>query len=233
MKRRDFNARMLIGTASAAGLPVGLTACATTGEKPKGVTGVDTHAHVFHRSLPFVPGRRYTPTYDAPVERYLAVLQANAISNGVVIPISILGTNNDYTLEAIRINSGRLRGVAVVDPEKDIDRLKALAAGGIAGIRFNLIGKPVPELKTGAWRRLIDGCNALDWQVEVYDDAERLPFSLTPLLDLGANVVVDHFGKPDVKLGVEDPGFRYLLALGRTGKVWTRTSAEACSSIRR
>lgn len=227
MNRRDFNLG-LFGAAAAIGLP-GFAGCAGT---PAGarVTGVDTHAHAFHRGLTFIPTRRYTPDYDATMEQYLAVLEANGISNGIVIPISILGTNNDYTVQAIAASGGKLRGLAVVDPEKDLDKLDRLDRAGIVGIRVNLIGLPVPDVKSGAWRQLVDACRKLDWQIEVYDDAERLPKTVTPLIDAGAKVVVDHFGKPSVKLGIDDPGFRYLLGLGGTRKVWVKLSAPYRSS---
>lgn len=194
------------------------------------MTGVDTHAHVFHRGLPFVPNRRYTPDYDASPEAFLAMLDANGLSHGVIVPISILGTNNDFTLECIAGSAGRLRGLAVVDPETDLGKLEFLARGGIVGIRLNLIGKAVPDLRTGAWRDLVDACHRLQWQVEVYDEAHRLSQSLAALVDAGVDVVVDHFGKPDVRQGVADPGFRYLLGLGATRKVWVKLSAPYRSS---
>ena len=223
MNRRNFNLGLL-GAGLAAAAPLGLAGCAS-GRAGARVTAVDTHAHVFHRGLPFVPGRRYTPDYDAPPEAYVAVLDANAMSHGVIIPISILGTNNDYTVACIRESGRRLRGLAVVDPAQDLGKLDGLAAAGIVGIRLNLIGKPVPDVTNGAWRELVAACRRLDWQIEVYDDAGRLPALLTPLVDAGVKVVVDHFGKPAPKLGVQDPGFRYLLGLGRTGKVWVKLSA--------
>ena len=104
MDRRQFNLGLLgLGTASA--LPFGLSACAAASAKASAnrtVTGIDTHAHVFHRNLPFVPNRRYTPDYDALPADYYKMLDSNGMSHGVIIPISILGTNNEYTLEVIR-----------------------------------------------------------------------------------------------------------------------------------
>lgn len=228
MNRRNFGLSAL-GLGAAAILPGILSGCAGTGKASR-VSAVDTHAHVFHRALPFVPNRRYTPDYDALPADYLGMLDANAMSHGVIIPISILGTNNDYTLECIRASGGRLRGLAVVDPEKDIGKLDGLAAAGIVGIRLNLIGKPVPDPRQGAWRELFAACARLGWQVEVYDDAARLSQLLTPLLDTGVKVVVDHFGKPSVQQGVDDPGFQYLLGLGASRQVWVKLSAPYRSS---
>ncbi|WP_319244278.1 amidohydrolase family protein [uncultured Propionivibrio sp.] len=230
MDRRQFNLGLL-GLGAASTLPLGLAACATgaTGEK-RSVTGIDTHAHVFHRGLPFVPNRRYTPDYDALPADYLRMLDSNGMSHGVIVPISILGTNNDYTLEVIRQSGGRVRGLAVIDPAKDIGKLDALNAGGIVGIRLNLIGKPVDDMKSSVWRELVATCRRLDWQIEVYDDASRLAQTVTPLIDQGAKVVVDHFGKPDVGQGISDPGFKYLLGVAATRQVWVKLSAPYRSS---
>ena len=118
----------------------------------------------------------------------------------------------------------------MVDPAKDIDKLPQLDAGGIVGIRLNLIGKPVDDMRSSLWKALIAACNRLDWHIEVYDDAGRLAQTVTPLLDQGAKVVIDHFGKPSESSGINDPGFKYLLGLGRTRQVWVKLSAPYRSS---
>lgn len=223
MDRRNFGVSML-GLGATALIP----GCATPAAGR--ITGVDTHAHVFHRGLPFVANRRYTPDYDATPEQFLGMIDSHGLSHGVIIPISILGNNNDYTLECIAKSGGRLRGLAVVDPETDIGKLDALARAGIVGIRLNLIGKPTPNVKVGAWAETIQACRRLNWQVEVYDDAKRLPAILSALIDAGVNVVVDHFGKPDPQMGVTDAGFKYLLGLGATRQVWVKMSAPYRSS---
>jgi predicted TIM-barrel fold metal-dependent hydrolase len=41
----------------------------------------------------------------------------------------------------------------------------------------------------------------------------------------GCTVVVDHFGRPDSKLGVDDPGFQYLLSAADTGRLHVKLSA--------
>ncbi|TYZ49328.1 hypothetical protein C2U35_13740 [Ralstonia solanacearum] len=66
--------------------------------------------------------------------------------------------------------------------------------------------------------------HALGWHVELHTQAHRLPALLPPLLEAQVDVVVDHFGRPDPTLGVEDPGFAALLAAGRTRRVWVKVS---------
>jgi predicted TIM-barrel fold metal-dependent hydrolase len=44
------------------------------------------------------------------------------------------------------------------------------------------------------------------------------------LLDVGWPVVVDHFGRPALDSGTSDRGFKDLLELGSSGRVWVKIS---------
>ena len=194
------------------------------------ITAIDAHAHVFSRDLPLVPGRRYAPAYDAPLSLYLAQLDAQGISHGVLVQPSFLGTDNRCMLRAIAEAPERLRGIAVIDPAAiaaDPGQLDALARAGIVGIRVNLLGAPNPDFASAAWRATLPRIAALGWQIEVHCEAQRLPTVLGPLLaraEDAIDIVVDHFGRPHPMLGVDDPGFRYLLTLGSTRRVWVKVS---------
>ncbi|MBQ2646513.1 MAG: amidohydrolase family protein [Achromobacter sp.] len=209
---------------------------------PPSVTGlaVDSHAHVFLQGLALADTRRHTPDYDAPLAQYLGLLDAHGLSHGVLVQPSFLGTDNSHLLEALRAAPARLRGVAVVDTAIDEAALRALAAAGVVGIRLNLIGLAVPDLRTQPWQSLLARVNALGWHVEIHLQAARLANIMPALLQAGCRVVVDHFGRPDPALGVADPGFGYLLRQADSGRVWVKLSApyrnwtgEACASAGR
>lgn len=223
--RRAFNAGLLAMLGSTA-----LAGCASNGTREIStmrtahVTAIDTHAHVFERGLPLANARRYAPGYDAPLSAYLAQLDAHGVSHGVLIQPSFLGMDNSYMLAAIKQAPQRLRGVAVIDPAAPETFLAQLNAEGIVGIRLNLIGAPDPQLKSAVWQAALAHLHALDWHVELHVEARRLPTLLPPLLEAQVNVVVDHFGRPDPKLGVDDPGFAALLTAGRSRRVWVKIS---------
>lgn len=200
-------------------------AAAAIGAAARPVTGVDTHAHVFRRGLPLVGGRRYEPAYDATPEEYLARLDARGLSHGVLVQPSFLGTDNDYLLAALRCWPERLRGIVVLSPTVSGGLLNMLDAAGVVGVRLNLIGRPDPALDRDPWPLFLGRLADLGWQVEVQVEAGHLPRLLGPLLTAGVNVVLDHFGRPDPVLGVDDPGFRHLLAAGaESGRVWVKLS---------
>jgi predicted TIM-barrel fold metal-dependent hydrolase len=195
------------------------------GDRPHGgVVAIDAHAHVFTRGLALAAERRYAPDYDAPIDAYLSMLDRNGMSHGVLVQPSFLGIHNAYLGAALRAVPGRLRGIAVVDPARP-DDLPALQAAGVVGIRLNLIGRPHPDFSDPAFRRHLTDVAALGWQVEVQAEARRLPAVLDGLLPFGVNIVVDHFGRPDPRLSLNDPGFRHLLSVAGTGRIWVKLSA--------
>lgn len=186
---------------------------------------IDCHAHVFLRDLP-MPDRRRAPSgYDAAPETYLKVLDAHAMTHGVLVQPSFLGADNSYLVQALQRHPGRLRGIAVVAPGIAGHELDVLQHAGVVGIRLNLIGLPAPDFAAPAWQALLRDIRQRGWQVEVHQLAALLPAVVDPLLRANVNVVVDHFGRPDPALGVDDPGFRYLLSLAPTRQVWVKLSA--------
>ena len=46
---------------------------------------IDTHAHIFERGLKLAANIRYSPDYDAKVGDYLAQLDANGMTHGVLV----------------------------------------------------------------------------------------------------------------------------------------------------
>lgn len=223
--RRAFNTGLLAMLGSTA-----LAGCAVTGnrdatrESSGSITAIDTHAHVFERGLPLANARRYAPTYDATLSSYLAQLDAHGVSHGVLIQPSFLGVDNSYLLAALKQAPQRLRGVAVIDPAAPDTLLTQMNTEGIVGIRLNLIGAADPQLKSPVWQAALARLHALGWHVELHVEARRLPALLQPLLEAQVNVVVDHFGRPDPALGVDDPGFAALLNAGRSRRVWVKIS---------
>jgi predicted TIM-barrel fold metal-dependent hydrolase len=218
LSRRDFGRGILGAAAVLAGAK---RAVAQRGDE----TAVDCHAHVFRVGLPMADVRRYAPDYNATPADYLKMLDANGMSHGILIQPSFLGTDNSYMIGALREHPRRLRGIAMVEPTVARDELVTMNEAGVVGIRLNLIGRPDPALEQDEWQAMLRHMADLGWQVEVHAEAQRLPRIVAPLLKAGVNVVVDHFGRPDPKLGVTDPGFDDLLSTGKTRRVWVKISA--------
>lgn len=185
---------------------------------------VDAHAHVFTNSLRIAPFHRYIPSYSASLDTYLGLLHRFHFTNGVIIQPSFLGTDNSYLLSCLKQCPNRLRGVIVIDPNRGLEAIDELHGAGCTGIRLNLFGLPDPPLKNSSWEKTLAQMHDLGWHVELHVEAHRIHELAPAILDAGVRIVVDHFGRPDPKLGIDDPGFRYLLSLANTRQVWVKIS---------
>jgi predicted TIM-barrel fold metal-dependent hydrolase len=186
---------------------------------------VDTHAHAFLTTLPMDPERRYTPARDCPVETYLAILASEDIGHGVLVQPSFLGVDNSYMIDALERYSDRLRGIAVVDPAIADADLQRMDMAGVVGVRFNMIGRDVGDLKRPDLQSLVRRVASLGWQIEVQCRGADIPFVLGAMAAFNGPLVFDHFGLPDANLGVRDPGFRALLSEGPQGRTFVKVSA--------
>ncbi|MFD2185018.1 amidohydrolase family protein [Rhodoplanes azumiensis] len=198
----------------------------TSAPPTRDVPPVDTHVHVFTRALPLVQGRRHSPSGDFTPDDLFAVTARHGVREIVVVQPSFLGTDNSYLLDALAPAPERLRGIVVVDPGVTDTTLDAYAARGIVGIRLNLLGKDVSTVLTPDWMALLTRVAARGWQIEIQTEGRAVRPLLDAIVPLGAPVVIDHFGRPDPKLGVDDPGFRRLLAAGPDGSLFVKISGS-------
>lgn len=156
-----------------------------------------------------VPGARYHPDYEATLDDYLRVLDVYGIARAVLVQPSFLGTDNRYLLEALRAHPDRLRGIVVVDPRTSDQALADMAGLGVIGHRYNMVGRDVAVLRTGAYRHLTARATALNWWTEVQAKGAEWPAIAQLMREDEAFVMVDHFGLPS---GLNCPGIAALEA---------------------
>jgi 2-pyrone-4,6-dicarboxylate lactonase len=182
----------------------------------------DTHTHVIGAppGYPWVSPRNYDPPV-AGVDSYLAHLDALGLAYGVLVQISVHGTDNRLLVEALRACPQRLRGVAVVAPDTSGTELAMLDTAGVRGVRVVTLVAGGVGLET--LRPLAERIAPLGWHIQLATEGDRLP-SLVPLLhDLPVPLVLDHFGGCDPSQGVDGAGFRALLQLVERG-AWVKLS---------
>lgn len=185
---------------------------------------IDAHAHVFSHQATFLSTARYTPDYTASVENYIQQLDSHGFSKGILIQPSFYGTDNSYMLAAIASYPGRLKGVAVLDNNTDISTLQTLNGQGIVGIRLNLFGIPCPDLTSPEWKTFLSHIADINWQVELHAPPSYL-IQLLPVLEQYAfAVVIDHFGRFDPIIGVDDLDYQQFLDMLDPNQHWVKVS---------
>ncbi|WP_376851485.1 amidohydrolase family protein [Caenimonas terrae] len=187
---------------------------------------VDAHAHAFTLDMPLSPTAWHAPPAAAPIEQYLAALDANGVTFGVLAGATLFGTYNDYAIEACRRHR-RLRTTVILEPDTSQREMRAMAADGVIGVRLQWRHvREVPDLKSGAYRVFLRRIADLGWQVHLHDDSDRLPPYLDALEAAGVTVVVEHFGRPNPDTGgTACPGFQRVLRSVETGRTWVKLAS--------
>lgn len=185
----------------------------------------DTHAHVIaadRRRYPMVPERSYTPE-PAPEADYLAMLDALGMHYGVLVQISVYGSNNRLLTEVLARHPERLRGVVVLDAEVSDRQLDELHFLGVRGVRINLAfaGGVATEVLDSLAPRLAER----GWHVQLLFDLRELALHLPRLRRLPVPYVFDHMGYFPANLGVDLPVFQQFLALAQDYPWWVKLSA--------
>jgi predicted TIM-barrel fold metal-dependent hydrolase len=184
---------------------------------------VDCHAHVIGAppDYPWVENRNYTPSFGAPAD-YLEMLNHTGAAHGVLVQVSVHGTDNRVMLETLRSTQGRLRGIAVFDVDVGDATLAEMNAAGVVGLRLNMMfagGVGLENLRALAAR-----IAPMGWHLQLWLDIRKLP-EIEPLLrGLPVPVVIDHMGHFPPSVGLMSPGFQSLLRLMQTADLWVKLS---------
>lgn len=185
----------------------------------------DCHAHVIAADtarFPMSATRSYTPP-PAPEADYLRMLNATGMQRGVLVQVSVYGTDNRVMLESLRRHPGRLRGVAVANADISDRALQAMHDDGVRGLRINVLfagsGIGLDEMEGLAAR-----IAPLGWHLQLLLDARLLPELLPRLVRLPCPVVIDHMGHMPVADGIDAPGFKTLRHLLSEHGFWVKLS---------
>ena len=181
----------------------------------------DSQFHVFGppHLFPYADTRRYTPP-AAPIEHYWNVQKITGLSRGIVVQPTAHGVDNRAALDAVARSNGAMRGISCIDASVSDAQVDELAAGGMLGARFSLMGDregspediaaQLPRMKKHDW--------ILDLHIDPEDFVEREQFvRALPLVTL-----IDHMARVRGADGLGQPAFRLLLELLKDDRFWVK-----------
>jgi 2-pyrone-4,6-dicarboxylate lactonase len=178
---------------------------------------VDTHAHVI--GTRWIDERSYTPS-PASQEAYIRMLDDTGMARGVLVQVSVHGTDNSLMLQALQAHAQRLRGIAVIAPDLPDARLHRLKDAGVVGLRLNTTtggGVGIGDLD-----RYEALCVELGWHLQfLVAPGQLLPLARS-IGKLRVPAVFDHMGYVHAGPGMDEAA-RTLLQMVRDG-AWVKLS---------
>lgn len=198
------------------------------------VHAADCHAHVFcDATYAFAAETVYTPdpSQRGNAASFLAVLDAHGLTHGLLVAAQPYGRDNRCMLDGIMASGGRFKGIALVSPKISDRDLVSLADRGVVGIRMNLSTYGMREFTEPGADRLLARIKEMNWFLQVHCAKDELVQAAPLLRKAGVRIVVDHFGRPDVRRGLAQPGFATLLQFGKSGNAVVKLSGPFRCSV--
>lgn len=198
-------------------------AFAPTWRAPRGAW--DTHFHALGPQSRFAYSstRKYSPP-DAPVEECLRLHDVLGIERGFVVHANTHGYDNSVDLHAVSRSNGRYFAVVRLDEKASRQYCQDLHAKGCRGVRFAFNPQHGGSLDKPVFDHVMRCIEGLNWFVELHCEGSEIPALRQWLEAIPANVVIDHFGRVDASLGVEQEPFQVLLSLLQRDNFWIKLS---------
>jgi len=185
----------------------------------------DSQFHVFGpvEKYPIRPGAVYC-TPEATIDAALKMHRTLGIERGVIVQSSAYATDFRILYDALKQAGPNYQACVVIDDTVSDAELQRLHDAGVRGARFNfwkvLNLVPSPE----QFKRSIARIESLGWYAKLHMPADEMMEMADLFKPLKINVVLDHFGRPDFKQGIDQPSVRYMIDLLKQGNWWMMLS---------
>lgn len=191
---------------------------------PAGAT--NAHCHVFgpRDRFPYAADAPFVPAVDAPKEALFALNDRLGFSRCVVVQSTCHGHDNGAVEDTIAARPATYRGIALLPTDVSDAELQRLDRAGFRGARFNYsshLGRAAPVAQVLA---LAERLVPLRWHLQIHGDAAAIAEVGAALTTAPVPVVIDHIGRIDAGLGLEQPHFLGLMRLMGHADVWVKLS---------
>ena len=184
----------------------------------------NAHCHVFgpFERFPIPADRSFVPPL-APETALRQLDDRLGFERAVLVQSQGHGFDHRAVFDALAAGAGRYRAVALIQESTPIDEIARMDAAGFCGARFSFmphLGNP--DLDTV--RAIIAKVRPLGWHIAIHVAANGLVEMAPFIAGIEAPVVIDHMGRPDLRLGPDGPAIEALCRMLDTGRVWVKLS---------
>ncbi|SET84759.1 amidohydrolase [Variovorax sp. OV084] len=186
----------------------------------------NAHCHVFGPGarFPYAPDAASIPETDAPKEALYALNDRLGLQRCVVVQSTCHGFDNRAAEDAVASRPSSYRAISLLPTDVDDSELERLHAAGFRGVRFNFMGHLGRHADMEGILSLAGRFAPLGWHLQIHGDPALLTDLAPALRRSPTPVVIDHIGRIDAALGLDQPDFQALLRLMADERFWVKVS---------
>jgi len=186
----------------------------------------NAHCHVFgpRERFPYAADASFVPPLDAPKEALFALNDRLGLARCVVVQSNCHGFDNRAAQDAVAARPGSYRAIALLPTDVGDAELQRLDRAGFRGVRFNYMGHLGRQAPIEAVLALAARLAPLGWHLQIHGDPALLTDLADGLRRSPVPVVIDHIGRIDASLGMQQRDFQALLALMDDQRFWVKLS---------
>ncbi len=186
----------------------------------------NAHCHVFgpRERFPYAADASFVPPLDAPKEALFALNDRLGLARCVVVQSNCHGFDNRAAQDAVAARPGSYRAIALLPTDVGDAELQRLDRAGFRGVRFNYMGHLGRQVPIEAVLALAARIAPLGWHLQIHGDPALLTDLADGLRRSPVPVVIDHIGRIDASLGMQQRDFQALLALMDDERFWVKLS---------
>jgi 2-pyrone-4,6-dicarboxylate lactonase len=181
-------------------------------------------------TYPFAATTTIDPA-DAPKDKLFALHRLLGIERCVIVQSALHGMDNRVVEDALQAKGGAYLGIALLPatvPDAELRRLDRL---GFRGVRYHFMKHLHQAASIEDVIGLASRLASIGWHLQIHMEGSLIE-AMAPVLERSpVPVVIDHIGRVDAGLGLEQPSFQRLLRLLADDRFWVKVSG--CDRITR
>ena len=185
----------------------------------------DCHVHVYGPFAEFpIPSKAPFQPPLAPIQALESLWRRFGIERAVFVQGSAYGEDHRAMLAAIGRAPQNRRGVALLGPATSDAMLEQLQTNGVCGARMNFVRHLGSGFDEVAFWDVVWRIEPLGWHLELHIDATDLERLHKFVPESPVQIVIDHMGRVDAGLGLDQAPFQALLELVSYPHCWVKLS---------
>ncbi len=182
----------------------------------------NAHLHIID---PAFPNDGKAESQRGTVEEYQLLATALGLPRAVFVQAKPFGLDNTCLLDAIgRFGLDHARGIAVVNSSVSDAELERLHAGGVRGLRFSVWNAQNAVVSLDDCLPLSERIKHLGWNIQLHMGSSQIIQQEDMIRKLNCQVVIDHMGRLNPSLGIQDPAWKILQEMVDKGNTWIKLS---------